>query len=90
MKKRMIPAGLLAAAILLLAGAALAAEAPDLTGACAFRLCSTKWNESLMTDGKYTSYWESNKIRNPWISISSETPMHGLYLCWRQMPESCL
>ena len=88
MKKRMIPAVLLAAAVLLLAGTALAAEAPDLTGACAFRLCSTKWNESLMTDGKYTSYWESNKIRNPWISISSETPMHGLYLCWRQMPES--
>ena len=50
MKKRMIPAVLLAAAVLLLAGAALAAEAPDLTGACAFRLCSTQWPKRFMPE----------------------------------------
>ncbi len=75
------------------AGAETAASAgtetaADITKACTFRLCSTKWNESLMTDGKYTSYWESQNIRNPYVIISSETPMHGLYLCFRQLPES--
>ena len=76
----------LLALTLLLAGGALAAEAPDLTASCTFRLCSTKWSESLMTDGKYTSYWESNKTRHPWIAITSEEPIYGLYLCFRQMP----
>ncbi|MBQ3704955.1 MAG: PIG-L family deacetylase [Clostridia bacterium] len=77
---------LLLAAVLLMIGRAGAEEAPDLTKECTFRMCSTKWNESLMIDGKYTSYWESNEIRNPWITISSETPMYGLYICFRQMP----
>ena len=62
----------LAAALLLLVGiwgTASAAEAPDLTGECTFRLCSTKWRESLMTDRKYTSYWESSQMRQPWIAL---------------------
>jgi len=80
---------LLAAVLLALAGGhATAAEAPDLTKDCSFRLCATGWNESLMTDGQYTSYWESREIRNPWVAISSETPMYGLYLCFRKMPET--
>lgn len=81
----------LAAALLLLVGMwgiASAAEAPDLTGECTFRLCSTKWRESLMTDRKYTSYWESNKMRQPWITLTCEKPIYGLYLCFRQLPES--
>ena len=42
----------------------------------------------MMTDGKYTTYWESNKIRHPFVTISSEKPIHGLYLCFRQMPSA--
>ncbi len=80
--------GLLAALLILGAGSAVAGEARDLTKECTFRLCSTGYNESVMTDGKYTSYWESREIRNPWIIISSETPIHGLYLCFRKMPSS--
>lgn len=81
----------LAAALLLLVGiwgTASAAEAPDLTGECTFRLCSTKWRESLMTDRKYTSYWESSQMRQPWIALTCEKPVYGLYLCFRQLPES--
>lgn len=80
---------LLAALMLSLAlGAASAEEAPDLTGECTFRLCSTGRRASTMTDGKYTTYWESNKIRHPYVTITSDTPMYGLYLCFRQMPQS--
>ena len=89
MKRRAnIGAGILLLLLMLAAGAALAAEAPDLTQECDFRLCSTSRRASLMTDGKYTSYWESNKTRHPYVIISSEKPMYGLYLCFRQMPSS--
>ncbi len=63
-------------------------EAAELTDSCTFHLCSTARKYTAMTDGKYTSYWESKKIRHPWIALSCETPIHGLYLCFRQMPES--
>lgn len=63
-------------------------EAENITDACTFKLCATQRRASTMTDGKYTSYWESRKMRNPWISIHSETPMYGLYLCFRQMPSA--
>ena len=63
-------------------------EAPNLTKSCTFKYSSSKWNESLMTDGKYTTYWESNERRNPYIIITSETPMHGLYICFRTLPSS--
>ena len=86
LRKGMLPLLALAAFLILAASGRARAEAPDLTKSCSFRMCSTKWNESLMTDGKYTSYWESNSIGHPWVAISSETPMHGLYICWRQMP----
>jgi len=86
--KRLTGLLILAAGMLLISGAALGEEAPDLTLESTFRLCSTKWRDSLMTDRKYTSYWESNKIRHPWVAITSETPLYGLYICFRQMPAS--
>lgn len=43
-----------------------------------------------MTDKKYTSYWESNKIKTPWIAITAPEgkPIAGLYVCFGNMPES--
>ena len=69
-------------------GAALAGEAPDLTRECHFKVCSSSRKDTMMTDGKYTSYWESNKIRNPYVTLTCDTPIYGLYLCFRQMPSS--
>lgn len=86
--RKWIGVALAALALWCLGGMAFAAEAPDITQQCVFRTCSTQWRPALMTDGKYTSYWESKKIRHPWISITSETPIHGLYLCFRQLPTS--
>ena len=41
---------------------AFAAEANDITEDCKFKVCSSGRKYTLMTDKKYTSYWESNKI----------------------------
>lgn len=62
--------------------------ADDITGQCKFKLCATNRKATLMTDGKYTSYWESREIKEPFVTITSEKPIHGLYLCFRTMPES--
>ncbi len=87
-RKNLLPVLLPLLALLFLFGGAGAEEAEDITAQCAFRLCSTKRGDGNMRDRKYTSYWESNKIRNPFVTITSETPIHGLYLCFRKMPSS--
>ena len=74
--------------VLLWTLSAAAETAPDLTGECEFGLCATTRKATSMTDGKYTTYWESKKIRNPYVTISSPQPVYGLYLCFRRMPES--
>lgn len=69
---------------------AFAAEANDITEACKFKVCSSGRKYTLMTDKKYTSYWESNKIKTPWIAITAPEgkPIAGLYVCFGNMPES--
>lgn len=69
---------------------AFAAEANDITEDCKFKVCSSGRKYTLMTDKKYTSYWESNKIKTPWIAITAPEgkPIAGLYVCFGNMPES--
>lgn len=69
---------------------AFAAEANDITEDCKFKVCSSGRRYTLMTDKKYTSYWESNKIKTPWIAITAPEgkPIAGLYVCFGNMPES--
>ena len=69
---------------------ASAAEANDITEDCKFKVCSSGRKYTLMTDKKYTSYWESNKIKTPWIAITAPEgkPIAGLYVCFGNMPES--
>lgn len=69
---------------------AFAAEANDITEDCKFKVCSSGRKYTLMTDKKYTSYWESNKIKTPWIAITAPEgkPISGLYVCFGNMPES--
>lgn len=69
---------------------AFAAEANDITEDCKFKVCSSGRKYTLMTDKKYTSYWESNKIKTPWIAITApeSKPIAGLYVCFGNMPES--
>lgn len=69
---------------------AFAAEANDITEDCKFKVCSSGRKYTLMTDKKYTSYWESNKIKTPRIAITAPEgkPIAGLYVCFGNMPES--
>lgn len=68
---------------------AFAAEANDITEDCKFKVCSSGRKYTQMTDKKYTSYWESNKIKTPWIAITAPEgkPIAGLYVCFGNMPE---
>ena len=87
MKKWLIALLTLLALIL---SVAFAAEANDITEDCKFKVCSSGRKYTLMTDKKYTSYWESNKIKTPWIAITAPEgkPIAGLYVCFGNMPES--
>lgn len=93
-RKRTAAAALLAALALLLllaapAGAEEAAEeAADLTGSCRFRLSYGGNSAERITDGKYTTYWHSKESLRPYVILTSDTPIYGLYLCFREMPES--
>jgi hypothetical protein len=85
--------GTLAICLLLLLLAAACAqgetvrnEAPDITASCQFNLNgSKKWKNA--TDHFYKTYWEATNVKQPCLTITSEEPVYGLYLCFRTMPE---
>lgn len=85
---------LLAAVVVMMAlcisGMALAGEALDITKECKFKVSYTKFKYTQMTDGKYTTHWESHEDRNPNIAMTAPSGMkiHGVYLCFSVMPES--
>ena len=60
----------------------------DITENCKFTICASSKKATNMTDTKYTSYWESKEIKDPFVTITSDQPICGLYLCFRSMPES--
>ena len=79
---------LLLAALFLLLAPALAEEAEDLTGSCTVKVVDKTGKTKSITDGKYTTFWESSKRKEPWVVLSSDQPVYGLYLCFRNVPES--
>ena len=85
---RWLTAAALILAMLVLIPAAGAEEAPDLTQSCLFKMSYGGTDAGRMTDGKYTTSWHSQESKRPYVIISSETPVYGLYLCFREMPDS--
>ena len=79
---------LLLAVLLVLAAPALAEEAENLTAGCTVKVVDKPGKIKAITDGKYTTFWESGKRNEPWVTLSSEKPVYGLYLCFRNLPES--
>ena len=75
-------------ALLLLAAAAWAEEAEDLTAGCTVKVVDKNGKIKAITDGKYTTFWESSKRNEPWVTLTSEKPIYGLYLCFRNLPAS--
>ena len=81
-KALLFTALLLALALVIIAGGAGAEEAENMTSACEYKVCSKPGRAAFLTDGKYTSYWESEEEAHPWITISSDQPVYGLYPCF--------
>ena len=86
-------AALLAGLVLLLAmlaatGSAGGEEAQNITSDCKIKLSTKSFRAEKITDGLYTSYWEGEKEAHPWMTISSDRPVYGLYLCFQTMPDS--
>lgn len=74
--------------LLLLAAPATAEEAEDLTAGLKVKVVNKPGKISSITDGKYTSYWESSSTKEPWVILTSDKPIYGLYLCFRRLPDS--
>lgn len=73
---------------LLLAVPAIAEEAEDLTAGLNVKVVDKPGKVKCITDGKYTSFWESSSRKDPWVVISSDKPIYGLYLCFQKMPDT--
>ena len=86
--KKFLTGILLTLLLLCTASLAMAAEAVDITDKCTFKICSSKRKYTQMTDKKYTSYWESNSVKNPWIAMTApkDTLIAGVYVCFGNMP----
>jgi len=74
--------------LLLLASIARAEEAENLTDRLSVKVVDKTGKVKAITDGKYTTFWESSSRKDPWVVISSEKPIYGLYLCFQKMPDT--
>ena len=85
--KALLPA-ILALLLLLTVIPATAEEAENLTGGLTVKTVDKPGKTGCITDGKYTTFWESSKRKNPWVILSSDQPIYGLYLCFQKMPDT--
>ena len=74
--------------LLLLTVPAMADEAENLTGGLTVKVVDKPGKTACITDGKYTTFWESSSRKDPWVVITSDKPMYGLYLCFQKMPDT--
>ena len=74
--------------LMLLAVPAMAEEAEDLTDSLTLKVVDQPGKTKSITDGKYTTFWESSNRKEPWVVITSDKPIYGLYLCFQKMPDS--
>lgn len=82
--KALLPV-LLLLLLLLTVVPATAEEAENLTGGLTVKTVDKPGKISCITDGKYTTFWESSKQKNPWVILSSDQPIYGLYLCFQKI-----
>ena len=85
--KALLPV-LLILLLLLTVVSATAEEAENLTGSLTVKTVDKPGKTGCITDGKYTTFWESSKRKNPWVVVSSDQPIYGLYLCFQKMPDT--
>ncbi len=88
--KKWLSALLLCLVLLCAANVALAAEAADITDDCKFKVSSSKFKYTQMTDKKYTTYFKTNKLSTPSVALTApeDTLIGGVYVCFGALPES--
>ena len=74
--------------LLLAALPAAAEEAENLTGTLTVKTVDKPGKTKAITDGSYKSFWESSSRKEPWVVLSSDKPVYGLYLCFQKMPDT--
>ncbi|MBN1777872.1 MAG: phosphodiester glycosidase family protein [Clostridiales bacterium] len=77
---------------LLAAGGAAASEAMDITSECTFDASYTVRNISQMTDGKYTSFFQTKDVTEPYVTVTSPAGIdaYGVYICFAVQPKNWL
>ena len=89
--KKWLTALMLILLMTLAASTAFAIEAADITDECKFKVTTSKYKYTQMTDNKYTTYWKANKTKNPSIQVTSpdkDTLIGGIYACFGNLPDS--
>lgn len=87
--KKWLSALLLTLLMLLAAAAATAEVAEVITDECTFKYSSSPRKSTMMTDKKYTSYWETNKVKDPYVQVMSKDKLiGGVYVCFGYLPDS--
>ena len=88
--KKLLMGLLLSLVMMGICSLALAAEAVDITNECTFKVAYTDRKYTQMTDKKYTSYWESKSVNNPFINMTApeDKLIAGVYICFGNMPPS--
>ena len=82
----------LLAILCVLCGAAAAgsvgSEAPDLTAQCEFGVSAAKQTVSYLTDDAHDTVWQGATGKEGYVTVTSDTPVYGLYLCFSAIPDS--
>ena len=74
--------------LLLMTAPAMADEAENLTDGLTVKVVDKAGKVKAITDGSYKSFWESSSRKEPWVVISSDKPIYGLYLCFQKIPDT--
>lgn len=90
MKKLLRLMGIVCLAAAMMLSSALAQDAEDIASQCKFKSDSNARKAAYLYNGNFSTYWQSGARRNPYLIIESPEPMYGLYICFREMPETYL
>lgn len=78
--------------VVMAAGGALAAQAKNISAECTYEASYTVRNTAQMTDGQYTSFFQTKNVREPYVTVTSPAGIeaYGVYICFAVEPENWL
>ncbi len=80
------------AAFVLATGCALAGEARDMASECTFEASKTTRSVNQMTDGQYTTFFQTEGVRQPYVTVNTPAGIdaYGVYICFAVQPDNWL